>query len=193
MVRKPTTREWTLMVAVAVVGLVALWIQDPRKLGLGGGPAATGVEAPDLGQPPVVMLAKLEPVHEEYDPRGRNLFEYYTPPPPKPTRRETNRPRPEPVKPQVRNEPVKVVPAPQPVDTGPRPPRISFLYLGYLGPKDSKMAVFEDGEEIVLGRSGDVVFDQFRVVEFRYQKIVMGYVDEQFADQTTELKQRKGR
>ena len=192
MARKPTTREWTLLIVVAIVGLVALWIKEPG-LGLGGGPAATGVEAPDLGQPPVVMLAKLEPVEEQYDPSGRNLFEYYTPPPPPRPKPQPRPPRPV-VKPPPQKDPSRVAPQTNVVrDTGPRPPRISFLYLGYLGHKDNKIAVFEDGEEIILAHGGETVLDQFRVVDFQYEKIVMGYVDEQFADETTELKQRKGR
>ena len=139
------------------------------------------------------MLAKLAPTLEEYDPYVRNLFEYYTPPPPKPQRNMNPQPKPPVRKPPPVAKPPVVKPTPPARDTTPRPPRISFLYLGYLGHKDDRIAVFENGEDIVLAHGGETVFEQFRVVEFQYEKIVMGYVDEEFADQTTELKQRKGR
>jgi hypothetical protein len=78
------------------------------------------------------------------------------------------------------------------VDTGPKPPAINFTYLGYLGPKNGKIAVFEDGNQVMLARAGDVVKDQFRVVEFGFEAVVMGYVDERFKDQTSELRQKAG-
>ena len=47
--------------------------------------------------------------------------------------------------------------------------------------------MFEAGENMVLARSGEVVQEKFRVLEFRYETIVMGYTDERFRDKTTEL------
>jgi len=193
MARKLTRREWTLLGAVALVGLVGLWIRDP-EFTLGRQPPKQGVEALDLGAAPVVHLAKLEPEPEAYDGSGRNLFEYYTPPPP--PRKVVERPKPTP----------KPPPKPRPQQPNPRadaeaqrasrraqPPRISFKYVGYLGPHANRIAVFEDGDEIFIARGGEVVRDQFRVVEFQHEKIVMGYTDERFVNETTELDQKKAK
>jgi hypothetical protein len=191
MARRLTRREWSLIGFVALLGLAALWIRDP-EFRLGGRPAEKVDEALDLGDAPVIQLAKLEPVPEDYDRRGRNLFQYYTPPPP--PRRQTKQPP----KVRVRKPPP---PPPPPAVTPPRsttppkpqPPRISFAYLGYLGPKNNRIAVFEDGDDIFLARAGEVVRDKFRVVDFGYEKLIMGYTEERFKDQTTELDQKKSK
>jgi hypothetical protein len=193
MARKLTCREWTLMVLVAGVGVIALWIRDP-EFTLGRQAPNRGVEPLDLGAPPVVELAKLEPLDESYDVSGRNLFEYYTPPPPprpkverpKPTPRPIQRPTPQPPQPQPSAQAQQAARRAQ-------PPRISFKYLGYLGPHTNKIAVFEDGDEVFIARAGEVVRDQFRVIEFQHEKLVMGYTDERFANETTELDQKKSK
>ena len=98
------------------------------------------------------------------------------PPPPKP--RPQNTQRQQTVRRQARDT------KPQ----GPRPPSVNFEYLGYLGPKDDKIAVFEKGEELEQARVGEVILEQFRLLEFKYEAVVIGYVDERFRDQSTELK-----
>ena len=56
-----------------------------------------------------------------------------------------------------------------------------------MGHKDNKIAVFEDGDAILIAQAGEVVEKDFVVVEFKYDSILMGYTDEQFTGQTTEL------
>ena len=43
---------------------------------------------------------------------------------------------------------------------------------------------------MTLARAGDIVEKQFRLVEFKYESVIMGYVDERFKDKTTELRQQ---
>jgi len=188
--RKLNTREFVLLGFLGTIAVVMLYIN--RDTALGGNRANDdGLENLDFDPAPVVRLDRLASLETNYDPDGRNLFQYYTPPPPV---RERKIPPP-----VVRPEPVKSKPPPRPpvkrpdpVPTGPTPPAITFSYLGFLGPQHQKIAVFEDGKELVVARAGDVVKNQFRVIEFGYETVVMGYTDDRFSDKTTELKQKPG-
>ncbi len=186
--RKLTSREIFLL--LVVTGLAVLgWIY-----GGGGGLGVGGVSEQELaeinyGEPPVVELARLEQTAVDFDPSARNLFNYYTPPPPprpkpKPVERTAPPPAPRAV-PTVVRPPVQVPPA------KPKPPRPNFRYIGFLGPKDNKIAVLEEGEEVLLAAIGEVIQDQYKVVEFRYETLVIGYTAERWADETTELKMKK--
>jgi hypothetical protein len=186
--RKLTTREYVLTVLLGVVAVFLFYLnRDSSSL---GGPGSAGEDDEfELGLAPVVQLERLAGRIEDYDSGGRNLFSYYTPPPPvvkrtppPVTKAETPRSKPPVINPRP----------PRPVDTTPRPPAIDLTYLGYLGPKENKIAVFEDGQDLLLARAGEIVREQFRVVDFGYETIVMGYVDERFKDQTTELRQKPG-
>jgi len=186
--RKLSTREYVMVALLGVVAVFLFYYNRDARLGGAGSDSLAGEDL-KFGDAPWVRLDRLAGSSEGYDADGRDLFEYYTPPPPK-------------AKPVVRQPPPKVErkPPPRPVErptrerapTGPTPPAISFTYLGYLGPKDGKIAVFEDGKQVMLARTGDVVKDQFRVVEFGFETVVMGYVDERFKDQTSELQQKAG-
>ena len=48
-------------------------------------------------------------------------------------------------------------------------------------------------DPMILAQIGDVVQKEFRIVEFKYQTVVLGYTDEEFAGQTTELEFKKKR
>jgi len=185
--RKLNPREYVLVVLLGVVAVFLFYYNRDARLGGGESDSLAGEDL-NFGDPPWVRLDLLAGQSEGYDSEGRDLFKYYTPP----------RPAPPPVvrkpPPEVKRTPTPVVrQAPQErVDRGPKPPAINFIYLGYLGPKNGKIAVFEDGEQVMLARAGEVVKDHFRVVEFGFEAIVMGYVDERFKDQTSELPQKAG-
>jgi hypothetical protein len=185
--RKLNPREYVLVVLLGVVAVFLFYYNRDARLGGGQSDSLAGEDL-NFGDPPWVRLDLLAGQLEGYDPEGRDLFKYYTPPPPK--REVVRQPPPTPVKSPPR-QPVRQPPT-RKVDTGPKPPAISFIYLGYLGPKNGKIAVFEDGEQVMLARSGEVVKDHFRVVEFGFEAIVMGYVDERFKDRTSELPQKAG-
>jgi hypothetical protein len=186
--RKPTGREYFWIVVLAVMGLAYLAYRDEGFL---GGRQDEDKKNSALGIAPIVRMAALAARTEDYDPKGRNLFEYYTPPPPNrmapPPRPVVTAPTTAPtVRPVQRNgNPRKQV------NAGITPPRIHFKYIGFLGPKDAKIAVFEDGEGMLLARAGEIVEKDFTVVEFKYESVVMGYVDTRFKDMTTELNMRR--
>jgi len=183
--RKLSTREYVLMALLTAVAVLLLYLRPDS----GVGSAGSGDPGEDLklGDAPVVNLARLAGHIDAYDAEGRNLFQYYTPPPP----RVAERPAPPPPK-RIEPPPTPVIQTnrPPPTPSGPTPPPINFTYLGFLGPKENKIAVFEDGQDLLLARAGEVVKQQFRVLDFGYETVVMGYTDERFANQTQELPQK---
>ncbi len=186
MARKPTPREYFFIVVLAVIGVAYLLYRDEGML-FGGGQEEQKRSGP-VGVAPIVQLAQLSAEPEDYDPKGRNLFEYYTPPPPQRKAPVVQQPvvkPPPPTVPQDR-QPSRVNPN-QVQQAQLRPPNINFKYLGYLGPKEDKIAVFEHGEGMMLARQGEVVEKDFLLVEFKYESVVMGYVDTKFRGMTTEL------
>lgn len=184
MARKLSGREIFLVgVLVVAAGAVLFWRDDGP---LSGRAADEQGAAAKLGDAPHVNWDRLTAEAEGYDPGGRNLFQFYTPPPP--------RAKAPPVRAPVRTKAPPRAKAPtrvagqQPERTVLRPPTVSFKYLGFLGPKDDKIAVFERGQELELARVGEIVQKDFRLVDFKYEGVVIGYVDERFKDQTTELR-----
>jgi len=191
MARKLTRREITLALALVAVAIgVSYYSGDDTPTGARGAAAPGRGAAPVLGAAPVIALARLERPVADYNPQGRNLFQYYTPPVPTPRPLPTPVPTPFPTPPPA--------PPPPVVERGPiepprpKPPPISFTYVGYLGHKDSRIAVLEVASDMILARVGDVVAQQFKVVGFGYETLVIGYVDERFRGQTAELKQTQG-
>jgi hypothetical protein len=144
--------------------------------------------APAYGDPPVVQMELLASFQRDYNPRGRDLFQYYVPPPPPPPPVQYIPPPPPPPPPIQAPQPTVRRPSGPPPD--PPPPVPGFIFLGYIGPKQDKIAVFEEGQEIVLARVGEVVQNRFRVVEFKFQTVVLGYEEDRYKGKTTELRMR---
>jgi hypothetical protein len=125
---------------------------------------------------------------------GRNLFAYgqpkvvAAPPPPPPVS------RPAPPPPKVEAPPVQTaagggaggaqVAAEPPKPT---PPPLTFKFVGYLGPQQSLIGVFNvttpDGDVIVLAREGEVLAEKFRVHRIGYEEVEIGYTQEPFLDE----------
>ena len=89
---------------------------------------------------------------------------------------------PDPVKKQAR----PVVPKPEP-----KAPRPSFRYIGFMGPKNNKIAVLEKGEQVLLAEIGEVVEKQFVVRSFKYEILVLGFTAERWKDETHELPMKR--
>jgi len=185
-VRSPTQREYVFIVLLVAAALAYFWV---RGGGMGlGGRLAQDDDSDPLGIAPIVRLDRLDLPPDDYDPEGRNLFKYGPPPrarganvaPPPPPQRVEQPPRRE--QQQRPQRPRQT----QTTTTAARPPTPDFSYIGFLGPNRSRIAVFE-GEEMILARVGDVVQQHFRLKEFKYEVVVLGYTDERFRDQTTEL------
>lgn len=190
MARKLTRREIGLlgMLGAAAIG-VSYFSGDDAPTGTpgaaGAGPGGTAAQA----AAPVVAMARLERPVESYDARGRNLFQYYTPPPPEPPPTPIPVATPFPTPPPT---PVPVIDRGPVVPPQPKPPPVSFTYLGFLGPKEAPIAILEVASDMVLARKGDIVHQHFRIEGFGYETVIIGYVDERFRGQTTELKQTQG-
>jgi hypothetical protein len=191
MARSLTRREIMLAGALVAVAVgVSYFTGGDPPAGAGSGTPQGKTAATDVGAAPIVLLAHLSRETDGYNAQGRNLFQYYVPPPP---------PAPPPPTPPPTPEPTPFVAPPpevmRPVVTEParpRPPPIGFTYVGSLGPKDSRIAVLEVGSDMVLARAGDIVQTQFRLVGFGYESLVIGYTDPRFSGQTAELKQTQG-
>jgi hypothetical protein len=186
--RKLSTREYVLLGLLGSAAAFLLYLRPDGGVG-SAGRGGLGEDL-DLGVPPVVNLDRLAGHVDAFDSDGRNLFQYYTPPPPRvqPVERPpAPPPRIDPTPPPV----VQTVARPS-VPLPPAPPPITLTYLGFLGPKDNRIAVFEDGPDLLLARAGEVVKHQFRVLDFGYETVVVGYVDERFRGQTQELPQQAG-
>ena len=188
--RKLNSREKVLLMAFIPLIIIGVIYSRGNQLGAGGS-AAAALEAKDYGDAPEVELAKLETQPEGYDANARNLFAYYTPPPP--VRPKVERPKPQPrTAAPVVQQPVRSArqTAPQ---TPPKaqPPRPSFRYIGFLGPKENKIAVLEQGDEVILAALGEVVQDRFTIAGFEYEALIIGFTEERFKNETTELPMKR--
>jgi hypothetical protein len=192
-----------LMVVFAVILVYQLsgWSGGGGMGGRGGG-AATRLELGALGIFPVDWGA-LVAARPEYDPTGRNIFQFGAPrrpTPPKLTPEETKaiadarkkaqeerqkllveaRKPPPPVQ-GPPPPPVKVKPPPPPK---PRPPKVTYKFIGYIGPPEGKMAILHDGKDVIFARQGDELGDAFRILEIGYESIKFGFTDRQFEGET---------
>ena len=168
--RRPLVRPQLLALLVLLLGLggALYWAYGPQAPTGAPGPSSNGQATTGGGgalpRPQPLELAKLEPVPAAAV-STRDPFHFGVPPaPPAPPRVA-----PPPVAPPVIN--------PAPVASS-RPP----IPLKFLGTKDSavlgKLAVLGDGKGgVFLGREGEVVDGQYRIVKIGLDSIVMEYVD----------------
>jgi hypothetical protein len=199
--RKLTPRESILLGVVGLAGVVYLWYVSERALSSRSA-ELMNVEGGNLlaDTAPVVPMYLLAHSGDSYDRKGRDLFQYSKRPPTaeeleaERRRREAQqraaqeaaeqrRAAAEAAAEEARNRP----PPPPPTPAEKQPPRIPFQYIGYLGPKDNRIAVFQEGEELLLARRGEPLQDLFRVVDIRYESVVMGFTDPEFKSRTREL------
>ncbi len=202
MARKLSGREAGLLVARGTAAALYFWFSS--RQGGAGGPAeaaAGGKSTPgSASKPPEVLLALLAKNVAGYDAEGRDLFKYAVRPP---SRAEIEAARLE----QERQRKLAEAEARAPSEAGlrdaernkqvqeelvrhpppPQPPAISLQYVGYIGPKNDKVAVFLDGEETVVAKKGETLKGQFKVVEIKLESVVMGYTRPEFKDMTREL------
>jgi len=64
----------------------------------------------------------------------------------------------------------------------PPPPPINYRLVGYMGPQERRIAVLMNGNEIVLGRKGDVLEGKFKVLSVGFDSVDIGYSDPAFKD-----------
>lgn len=187
MARSLTGREKFAVAVLIVIVAGGLWFIMHREGGLFGSGAPAAVAEGELpGEAPVLAKDLLAHDAEVYDPGGRDLFKYYTPPPPPEPVRPPPPPPPPPPTPVVKPRP----PGPPPE---PAPPKPDFAYIGYLGPQNRKIAVFERGDEIFDHQQGEVIDGRFKLEQFGYRSVVLAYLEPRWAGKTTELHMDKGR
>ncbi len=200
--RKISTRETILAVILVSAMISAYWYLTGRATdGSAGGAAKDVAGAFEAGNTPRVRIDLLAGLAEPYSEGGRDLFKYAKRPPTaeeleaerlrRLAEEEARRRALEASRLAREKKHNKERTAVPPRPTGPRPPRISFKYIGYLGPKDDRIAVFEQGEELLLARIGETVQDDFRVQEIEYESVVIGYTDPRFAKVTKTLNQTR--
>ena len=199
--RKLTLRESILLGTVALAAIAYLAYVSERAMSSRSAELA-GAEVGELlaDTAPVVPMGLLASAVDDYDRNGRDLFKYSKRPPTAEEleaerlrrlaalkaqeeaarkRRQADEARQE----AAANRPPP--PPPRPVEK--QPPRIPFQYIGYLGPKNNRIAVFQEGEALLLARRGEPLQDLFTVVDIRYESVVMGFTDPEFESRTREL------
>lgn len=102
---------------------------------------------------PTLRLDLLEKSRQvKYEGGSRNIFQVYTPPPPKPV-----------------SDPVvapPIAPPPSAPPPPPPPPSIPLKFYGVATPPGSaqKKAFLTDGEEIIIGLEGDVIAKFYKII-----------------------------
>ena len=184
-------RERAGIVALMAVGAGAAWLAS------GGKGAGSPGQAPFLADvppesAPVVFLDGLDGAAAGYDGRGRNLFGYAS----RPRRADTaggvaNVGQP-PVKAQAPASDPKVAgpvaaTKPRPAVRRPALPGVDFHYIGYLGPVDGRIGVFQAGDELILARAGERLRQDFVVRGFGHEEVELGYADAALAGRSERL------
>ncbi len=192
-------RQTTLLVALGVVAVWALWLSlggDGPLVGGSGRPARAG--AGKGAMPPVIELADLERRRSTFNASGgRNLFAFGEAPRPTPAaaaapRKPKPRPQARTAVPVNRQQPGQGAAAPPPpprasAPAGPTPPAVTFKFVGYMGEQARLIGVFRvktpDGEETVLAAEGEVLAENFRVHRIGYEEVEIGYTQEPFLNE----------
>ncbi len=201
--RKMSIREIILAAILISAVIWLIWYVAGRAMdGSSGDAEKDGADAFKAREAPAVRMDLLAGLAEPYEQGGRDLFKYAKRPPTaaeleaERLRLEAERlAREAALKAQreARNNRTdhRSARLRRPSRQGPRPPSISFKYIGYLGPKDDRIAVFEQGEELLLARIGETLQDDFKVREIEYEKVVIGYTDPRFDKVTKTLNQSR--
>lgn len=204
MARAVSKREKILLTGLAVAVVAYAWYSVKQDETQPFSETAAAAKAQDIGQAPVVRMDLLESHVESYDARGRDLFQYTERPKTAAelaaiAQAERERIRLERLAAQAaleqaerdrlereRQAQIAANAPPQPPPR-PVPPPVTFQYIGYLGHKDDRIAVFLNGKDEILAKKGEVVLDQFRVVDIGYETAVIGFTNPQFRGETREV------
>jgi hypothetical protein len=185
-------RFWTMMAAL-VLCLAAIPYLRRERGGAGpASPAARGKESSPAAAFDRVRTELLQGGQATYDPRGRSLFRY-TEPPPTPAQiqqledqrkraaEDAERQRQAQIQQQAAAEAAAKLAAQQAEEAGPQkpqPPEIGFTYIGYMGPREDRVAVLLDRENRVhVVKEGEIVGQRFRVVHIGYSYLEMGWTE----------------
>lgn len=164
------------LILAAFLGLLAVyygwsWLrQDSGPAGAGAGPGGSRA-ARETREVVALAFDDLEREPAVYSP-GRDLFGYGG-------RRVVAEPIEE-VQPVITAPPT---PTPTPREPPkPLPPEVTFFYLGSFGPSGRKIAVFTDEQAVYNARVGDVIKEQFVLVNIGFESVDIGFVNFPDAD-----------
>jgi len=73
-----------------------------------------------------------------------------------------------------------VAAAPPKGPAAPPPPPINYRLVGYMGPMSRRIAVFLNGNDVVLGRQGDILEGKYKVLSIGVDSVEVGYSDPAF-------------
>jgi len=76
---------------------------------------------------------------------------------------------------------------PPPPPPKPQPPAINYKFIGYFGPSENKIAILNDGTDLIFVRQGEKLGGQFKILEIGYESVKFGYTDPKFKGETTTL------
>lgn len=199
MARKLSKREIALAVGLGGAALLYFWFSRPGPSSSAVAEAAAA-RAQNAEKAPKVRMDLLARKIEDYNAEKRDLFKFSVRPP---SAEELRRQREEEerrrkqmeedakrhaeevarmaeVQKKQQEELIRNPPKPQ-------PPPITLKYMGFVGPKDGKVASFLDGEDVVVARIGEIVKGQYLVVEIKAESVVMGYTNPVFRNDRREL------
>ena len=194
MARKLDKREiWLLSLLVAFLAWF-LWNQSKSMVG-GGKTGNDEGEAALVPVAPIVMLASLEDSLVDIVDRERDLFAFGVPPVEK-KRDDARVKRVKDAQEAARKAQQQAQNRPPPTPRQPpkaRAPKPSFQYIGNIGPKDSKFAVFTEGQDVLVANVGDEIKNGFVLMDIGFESVVIGYTEERYRNETTELQLPKER
>jgi len=141
---------------------------DSKSFVRGSRRPSTKEVSPD--EVPSLSVKDLSPAKGGGPETGRDLFELREPtrpPPPTPTPR-----------PPMAGDVAFIGPLPPPPPTPtPHPPEVTFKFIGSFGPKESPIAVIQQGDQTFNARAGDTLFGKFVLRKVGYESIDVGFVD----------------
>lgn len=209
MARTPSRREVYLIAGLGVAVLAWMISSDSGETPQVVAARKAQEKAVVFTKAPVVHMEMLEKSNVAYDAKGRDVFKYAQRPPSMAEYRrmkaEQERLRREAEaaaeaariaaerkaeEDRIRAEMLAKNPPPPPP---PVPPPITFEFLGYVGPAHDRIAAFEENNQTFVAKTGDVVKNNFKIQEIRYESVIIAYVDPRFKGQSRELALSRGR
>jgi hypothetical protein len=209
MARTASRREILLVAGFGALVLAWLFLSDSGEAPQTAAARKAQEKAQTFDKAPVVHMDLLEKAVVAYDAKGRDVFKYATRPPSMAEMREMKRQAE--LARKAAEEAARLAaielerkqkedearmaylrehpPPPAP----PTPPAITFQFLGYVGPAHDRIAAFEENNQTFVAKTGDVVKNNFKIQEIRYESVVIAYVDPRFKGQSRELALSRGR
>ncbi len=211
MARGRSRREILFILGFGLAAAVWLW----RLWGTDAPPAVAADKSAQakkqlaVARAPLVHMELLDKAVVRYEQGGRDLFKYAVRPPSwaqvkemraaaaaaeKAQREAESRARLEELQRQKAEAERLAFLAANPLPPQPPPPpAISFRFMGFVGPPTGRIAAFEENNTTFVATTGEIVKNEFRIDEIKYESVVISYVNPQFKGQVRELPLMRGK